>query len=87
MNKWDIAYKDYKAIIEDFRLRFKFLEYAPILTISAKNGRHIQKLEQEIVKVYQNFSSRIPTAKLNEFIKEATSRHPIPSDRGHIVKV
>lgn len=87
LNKWDIAYKDYKAIIEDFRLRFKFLEYAPILTISAKNGRHIQKLEQEIVKVYQNFSSRIPTAKLNEIIKEATSRHPIPSDRGKIVKV
>ncbi len=87
LNKWDIACKDYKAIREDFRLRFKFLDYAPILTISAKNGLHIQKLEQEILKVYENFSYRIPTAKLNEIIKEATIRHPIPSDRGKIVKV
>lgn len=87
LNKWDIAHKDYKGIMEDFRLRFKFLDYAPILTISAKNGRHIQKLEQEILKVYEHFSYRIPTAKLNEIIKEATMRHPIPSDRGKIVKV
>ncbi|WP_297812887.1 ribosome biogenesis GTPase Der [uncultured Helicobacter sp.] len=87
LNKWDIAHKDFKGIMEDFKLRFKFLEYAPTLTISAKNGRHIQKLEEEILKVYYNFSYRIPTAKLNAIIKEATSRHPIPSDHGKIVKV
>ncbi len=86
-NKWDIAHKDFKGILEDFKLRFKFLEYAPILTLSAKNGRHIQKLEEEILKVYQNFSYRIPTAKLNAIIQEATSQHPIPSDHGKIVKV
>lgn len=86
-NKWDIAYKDFKAIIEDFKLRFKFLEYAPILTISAKNGRHVQKLEEEILKVHENFSFRIPTAKLNAVIKEATMRHPLPSDHGKIVKI
>lgn len=86
-NKWDIAHKDFKGIMEDFKLRFKFLEYAPILTISAKNGRHIQKLEEEILKVYHNFSFRIPTAKLNAILKEATARHPIPSDHGKIVKV
>lgn len=86
-NKWDIAHKDFKGIVEDFKLRFKFLEYAPILTISAKNGRHIQKLEEEILKVYKNFSYRIPTSQLNALIKEATMRHPIPSDHGKIVKV
>ncbi|MCI5969047.1 ribosome biogenesis GTPase Der [Helicobacter sp.] len=87
LNKWDIAHKDFKEIIEDFKMRFKFLEYAPILTISAKNGRHIQKLEEEILKVYANFSFRIPTAKLNAILKEATMRHPLPSDKGKIVKV
>ena len=86
-NKWDIAHKDFKGIMEDFKLRFKFLEYAPILTISAKNGRHIQKLEEEILKVYANFSFRIPTAKLNATIKEAAMRHPLPSDHGKIVKI
>ncbi|EEO26218.1 ribosome biogenesis GTPase Der [Helicobacter winghamensis] len=86
-NKWDIAHKDFKGIMEDFKLRFKFLEYAPILTISAKNGRHIQKLEEEILRVYANFSFRIPTAKLNATIKEATMRHPLPSDHGKIVKI
>lgn len=86
-NKWDIAHKDFKGILEDFKLRFKFLEYAPILTISAKNGRHIQKLEEEILKVYHHFTFRIPTAKLNAIIKDATTRHPLPSDHGKIVKV
>ncbi|PZT47529.1 ribosome biogenesis GTPase Der [Helicobacter valdiviensis] len=87
LNKWDIAHKDFKAIMEDFKLRFKFLEYAPILTISAKNGRHIQKLEEEILKVYKNFSSRLSTSVLNNLIKEATQKHPIPSDRGKITKI
>ncbi|TLD83238.1 ribosome biogenesis GTPase Der [Helicobacter sp. MIT 11-5569] len=87
LNKWDIAHKDFKGIVEDFKLRFKFLEYAPILTISAKNGRHIQKLEEEILKVYANFSFRIPTAKLNAVIQEAIMRHPLPSDHGKIVKI
>lgn len=87
LNKWDIAHKDFKGILEDFKLRFKFLEYAPILTISAKNGRHIQKLEEEILKVYRNFTFRIPTAKLNAILKEATKHHPLPSDHGKIVKI
>lgn len=87
LNKWDIAHKDFKAIMQDFKLRFKFLEYAPLLTISAKNGRHIEKLEEEILKVYQNFSFRIPTSKLNNIVKEATERHLLPSDHGKIVKI
>lgn len=87
LNKWDIAHKDFKGIMEDFKLRFRFLEYAPILTLSAKNGRHIQKLEEEILRVYANFSFRIPTAKLNAVIKEATTRHPLPSEHGKIVKI
>ena len=87
LNKWDIAHKDFKAIIQDFKLRFKFLEYAPLLTISAKNRRHIQNLEEEILKVYQNFSLRIPTSKLNQVIQEATKRHLLPSDHGKIVKI
>lgn len=87
LNKWDIAHKDFKAMMQDFKLRFKFLEYAPLLTVSAKNGRHIQKLEEEILKVYQNFSFRIPTSKLNNIVKEATERHLLPSDHGKIVKI
>ena len=87
LNKWDIAHKDFKEILADFKMRFRFLEYAPILTISAKNGRHIQRLEEEILRVYQNFSMRIPTSKLNAIIKEATTRHPLPSDHGKIVKI
>lgn len=86
-NKWDIVHKDFSSIMEDFRLRFKFLDYAPIITISAKNKRHIQKLENEILKVYENFTQRIPTSKINDLIKEATFKHALPSDRGKIVKI
>ena len=87
LNKWDIACKDFKSLIADYKLRFKFLEYAPLITLSAKTKRHLNKLQEAILKVYQNFTFRIPTAQLNAVIKEATIRHPLPSDKGKIVKI
>lgn len=86
-NKWDIAHNSFKAIQQEFLRRFKFLEYAPILTISATTQRHIQKLQNAILEVFENFCRRIPTAKLNETIAFATNKHKIPSDHGKVVKI
>lgn len=86
-NKWDIKYADFKAINAEFERKFRFLEYAPKLTISAKNKRHINELKNKIIEIYQNFSLRIPTAKLNETIAKAIQNHAIPSDRGKLVKI
>ena len=87
LNKWDIKKSEYKNIITELKHKFKFLEYAPIITVSALNKRHITEVKDKILEVYQNFSSRIPTSTLNELLQEATKRHPLPSDHGKIVRI
>ncbi|PAF51494.1 ribosome biogenesis GTPase Der [Helicobacter sp. 13S00477-4] len=87
LNKWDIRRAEYKEIIAELKRKFRFLEYAPILTISALNHRHIKELKEKILEVYKYFSYRIPTSILNETISEATKRHSLPSDHGKIVKI
>ncbi|PAF43413.1 ribosome biogenesis GTPase Der [Helicobacter sp. 11S03491-1] len=87
LNKWDIRYAEYKTIIAELKRKFRFLEYAPLITVSALNHRHIQELKEKILEVYEYFSYRIPTSKLNETILEATKRHLLPSDHGKIVKI
>lgn len=87
LNKWDIAREDYKKIEKEVRFKFKFLDHAPIMTLSAMSGRNIDKLKQMILDIYANFSIRIPTSQLNDTIKEATIRHQIPSVKGREVKI
>lgn len=86
-NKWDIAHADFTSIRADFLRRFRFLEYAPFLTLSALKGRHIKELKHKILEVYANYASRIPTSKLNDTIAKAVRTHPIPSDHGKLVKI
>ena len=87
LNKWDIRNAEFKERMEIYRHKFKFLEYAPVLTISSTTYHHIHKLKQKIVEIYENFSFRIPTSQLNVCIQNATHKHPIPSDHGKIVKI
>lgn len=87
-NKWDEAKKDYKKFEEEVRDRFKYLYYAPFMVISAKTKRNVEKLKEKIVYVYGNYVKRIPTSVLNEWIKEATQRHHLPTDvRGKEIKI
>jgi GTP-binding protein len=86
-NKWDEKLHDFKSTVKKFRNRFRFLYFAPVLAISAKTGRGLDKLKDKILEVYANFTQRIPTSALNDLVKEAQSRHHIPSDRGRVVKI
>ena len=87
LNKWDIKCADFKAIETQIRRKFAYLAYAPILTISALKMRHIDEIKEAILRVWENFNRRIPTATLNSHLKIATQKHPIPSDKGKIIKV
>ncbi|STQ85638.1 ribosome biogenesis GTPase Der [Helicobacter muridarum] len=87
LNKWDIRCKEYTKLKENYSHKFRFLEYAPIITVSAATNRHIYDIKQKIIEVYNNFSYRIPTARLNECIQEAIKKHPIPSDHGKFIKI
>ena len=87
MNKWDENMMEFKKFEAEVRLKFKFLYYAPILAVSALTGRNIDKLKDMILKVYENYTQRISTSKLNEIIKEATQRHHLPADKTKVVKI
>ena len=87
LNKWDIAAKEYKEAIQEVRDRLKFLSYAPIITLSAKTRKRVDKLYDLILKVFKNYSSWLPTAQLNKVIKEAQMRHQIPAYKGKPVKI
>lgn len=87
LNKWDNAYESYEETIAEFRYRFKFLAYAPVITVSALSKKRVHKLKDLILQVYENYSQRISTSKLNELFKEATIRHHLPSDKTKEVKI
>ena len=79
--------EDYEKTVAEMRYRFKFLSYAPLITVSASTKQRVSKIKDMILSVYENYSQRIPTARLNEVIREATIRHQIPSDHAKIVKI
>ena len=86
-NKWDENSKEFHKFREEVYYRFKYLYFAPFIAISAKTGRNIDKLKKKILKVYKNYSKRIPTSSLNKWIEEATIKHHIPTDIGKEVKI
>ncbi|WQS94292.1 ribosome biogenesis GTPase Der [Helicobacter pylori] len=87
LNKWDIRYAPYEEIMATLKRKFRFLEYAPVITTSCLKARHIDEIKHKIIEVYECFSKRIPTSLLNSVINHATQKHPLPSDGGKLVKV
>jgi len=78
-NKWDLMKgkgEDTATRFDDeVRRRFKFLEFAPILHISAVTGERTPKLLEMIEKVARSRQQRVPTAALNKFIEAVTTAH------------
>ncbi|WQT55431.1 ribosome biogenesis GTPase Der [Helicobacter pylori] len=87
LNKWDIRYAPYEEIMATLKRKFRFLEYAPVITTSCLKTCHIDEIKHKIIEVYECFSKRIPTSLLNNVINQATQKHPLPSDGGKLVKV
>ncbi|BDA06719.1 ribosome biogenesis GTPase Der [Helicobacter pylori] len=87
LNKWDIRYAPYEEIMATLKRKFRFLEYAPVITTSCLKTRHIDEIKHKIIEVYECFSKRIPTSLLNSVINQATQKHPLPSDGEKLVKV
>ncbi len=79
-NKWDLlggkGAEFVKAFDEDLRLKMKFLDYAPVLHLSARTGERTPKLLAMIDRVAESRRQRIPTSELNRFIEAVTTVHP-----------
>jgi GTPase len=88
LNKWDISKReDHDKIIKEVRDRFKFLAYAPIITLSAQTHQRVDKLHEMILEINENYSQRIPTSKINEVIEKALRRHTLPSVSGQVIRI
>ena len=87
LNKWDENMDTFQKIEEEIRRRFRFLSYAPIIAVSAKTGRSIERLKDKIVEIHDNYTQRIPTSQLNRVIEEAVSRHSLPSPNGVYLRI
>jgi len=88
LNKWDISKRDeHDKIIQSVRDRFKFLAYAPIITLSAKSHLRVDKLHDMILQINENYSQRISTSQLNEVMDKAMRRHQLPSMHGQVIRI
>jgi len=87
LNKWDENMETFKKMEELIRDRFKFLYYAPIMAVSAKTGRSIDRLKDKIIEIYDNYTQRIPTSALNRVIEKAVIRHSLPSPNGAYLRI
>ena len=88
LNKWDKAPKeDFDKVVKQVRDRFKFLHYAPVVTVSALTKQRIHKLFDMIIKINENYSQRITTSRLNEAMEAAMRKHPIPSMNGQMIRI
>jgi GTPase len=88
-NKWDLVKErgpKYSQVFdEETRHRMRFLDYAPILHISAKTGERAPKILETIDKIGDTRRLRVPTPKLNKFLEEATKANPpISPGRKHV---
>lgn len=87
LNKWDKSSEEFDELCKEIKDRFKFLAYAPIISVSALGGKRVHKIYPLIVEIYKNYTQKIQTSKLNEVIGEATKTHPLPRDKGRVVKI
>lgn len=90
VNKWDIVDKDNKTYLEfekSIRETLGFINYAPIVFISALTGKRVNKLLDLINIVNNNYNLRVSTGVLNDIINQAVLMNQPPSDKGKRSKI
>lgn len=90
-NKWDLMKGRGADFVKEFdeklRRQLKFLDYAPVLHLSALTGERTPKLLETIDKVGEARNRRIPTAELNRFVQAVTAVHPPASPGRREVRI
>jgi GTP-binding protein len=80
VNKWDKIEKDNSTVgkfVEDIKDKVKFLDFAPIIFISAVTGQRAPKIFELIDKVYEQYTKRIGTSPLNDMVEKSVRRNPM----------
>ena len=90
VNKWDLIPRSQTAM-SDFtkkiRKEFKFLEYAPVIYVSAKDKSRIDTVFQALDIVYEAYGRRIQTSVLNDILQDAQIMNPAPLFEGGRLRI
>lgn len=90
VNKWDAIEKD-TYTMQDFTLHVRqqlnFLDYVPVLYISALTGQRVNKVIETALLVQEERMVRLSTSRINKVIRNALDRHPPPSKAGRHLKI
>ena len=90
VNKWDLVPKETNTM-RDFELEIRaglqFLDYAPIVFISALTGQRLNRLLDICLDVNEACSMRISTGRFNEILQDAMAMNQPPSDKGVRLKI
>ncbi|SUZ31168.1 GTPase Der [Roseibaca ekhonensis] len=90
VNKWDIEEEKQDKLKE---LRYKFekllpqLRGAPMVTVSAKTGKGLDRLHDAILRAHDIWNRRVGTAKLNQWLEAMVTAHPPPAPGGKRIKL
>ena len=90
VNKWDIVNKDDKTMqkmAEKIKTQMPFIDFAPMIFLSAKNQSRVNKLLDEIDVVYDNYSRRVPTSILNDIMLDALILNQPPIFNGNRISI
>ncbi len=74
----------YRAQVKE---RFKFAPYAPVIFSAAKTKYHITNILDHALRIWENRQQRVPTAQLNEVVREAVRRHHPPVVQGRPMRI
>jgi GTP-binding protein len=89
-NKWDLVEKDSATTgkyITELHYQMPFLQYAPVIFISAKTSQRIHRLMEMVVQIEDESQKRIPTSELNRFMETVIARRPPTHPSGKHVRI
>jgi GTP-binding protein len=87
VNKWDLVAdktdRTFDQYIEWIRNEAPFLDFAPVVSISAKTGQRVGRVLEMAIDIWGERRKRVSTGELNRVLTAATDRTPPPPVRGH----
>ncbi len=90
VNKWDLEDEKQdklKVLRESFERLLPQLRGAPLVTVSAKTGRGLDRLQEAIMKAHEVWNRRVTTAQLNRWLIGMLEQHPPPAPSGRRIKL
>ena len=84
VNKWDLIEKDnksYEDFVKKVRDDLSFMDFAPVIPVSALTGQRVRKILDLILEIGETYKKRVPTSLFNKKLMEIYDRNPSPKNR------